>query len=128
MFILEAILAAQGGSSLSKIQAESCLTLSVDLSGRQGALSPLATAQPSCFPQVLCPESDFSTIPSFPQRQGQPHDVTLGYFQKTHFSLSWQGYSTPALSRWVSGDIPAFSHSYLSVPVRISCLFPRVPV
>lgn len=58
--------------------------------------------------------------------QVQPDDVSLGYFQGTHFSPSQQGCSTPSLSRWVSGDIPAFSHSFFPwfVHVRTFCLFP----
>lgn len=80
---------------------------------------------PSLFPRGKVPEKGCS-----PVLQVQPHNVTLGYLQGTRFSPSRQDCSTPSLSSWVSGDIPAFSHSYFpwSVHVRTFCLFPRVPV
>lgn len=77
------------------------------------------------LPRGRVPEKVFS-----PVLQVWPDDVTLGYFQGTRFSPSRQACRTPSLSRWVSGYIPAFSHSHFpwSVHVRTFCLFPRVPV
>lgn len=65
MFIPQAVPAEQEGFSHSKLQTASFVTSSVALSGCQGASSPLATAQPSCFTQAPQPESDFSIMPDF---------------------------------------------------------------
>lgn len=135
-------LQAQEDFSHSKLQADSCLTLNVDLSDCQGILSLLCHSAAFMlhtssslrirllYNAQFLPRGKLSEKVCSPVLQVQPDNVTLGYFQGTHFSLSQQDCSTPSLSRWVSGDIPAFSHSYFpwSVHVRTFCLFPRVPV
>lgn len=92
------------------------------------------------------PRSDFSIIPHFfPEAKYQRKVAVLC----CKYSLTTWPWDTsrelvsPHLDKtvaphhshmtslcWVSGDIPAFSHSYFpwSVHVRTFCLFPRVPV
>lgn len=61
----------------------------------------------------FCPEAKYQRKYHSPVLQVWPDDVTLGYFQGTHFSPSQQDCSTPSLSRWVSGHIPAFpTHTF----------------
>lgn len=72
----------------------------------------LAQNQISLYAKFL-PRGKVPEKVHIPVLQVWPDDVTLGYFQGTHFSPSQQDCSTPSLSRWVSGHVPAFpTHTF----------------